>query len=174
MVPLLAGSVLLLTALHLTTTLAVSPPTRRVQGCPDPLVRESLPQLCGELPDLEESRCLVLVTSASLEPGYTFMVGGVEYSIAVRGANRKVVYIGTSDRSFETPEHLTVSHRFADAKEVSLGDLSREPGWGYFLELPSGWFAAFFTGDTATEWEPSDETPIRWFFRRKSCLDESG
>ena len=64
-----------------------------------------------------------------------------------------------------TKEGVHVGQSFSDVQRVEGMRVVAWPGWGYVVELPSGWNAAFFLGSSMTEREPVAEDAVAQLFR---------
>ncbi|MCP5538969.1 MAG: hypothetical protein H7A52_02360 [Akkermansiaceae bacterium] len=144
---------------------ACSPGSSR-QG--NQIVFQKLPELCEVFQFETEATVFEMVSSAGVFPACEISVNGVVYSIAL-GDERRVVSISTKDPGFETENGLSVNSTLEDISKFTKSELIREPGFGYILELPSGWVAGFFMGQTGTESPPGLGTKVGWFFKRVRC-----
>ena len=68
-----------------------------------------------------------------------------------------------------TREGVHVGQSFADVQRVKGMRGVAWPGWGYVVELPSGWNAAFFLGSSMTDREPVAEDAVAMLFRSGSA-----
>jgi hypothetical protein len=75
-------------------------------------------------------------------PVFTVMHYGIGYSVTLDGLNR-VASITVFDPRFRTPEGIGVGSTLAAALAVATRPEVRKSGWGFVVELPSGWRAAF-------------------------------
>lgn len=123
--------------------------SRPFVDCVTPLITVSaVPQLGETLANLEPTCTRTLVSPSQFWPSYDADVDGVRYTIGVDD-DRRVRFVSTSDRAFVAPESLKVGD------PAPAGTIHREPGWGDFVSLASGWNA--FTGNDGR---------IVFFFRR--------
>jgi hypothetical protein len=95
----------------------------------------------------------IMVSPSQLQEGWAWSFDGVDYSLGVddRGA---VQYVSTYSTKVMTKEGVHVGQSFSDVKRVEGMRLVAWPGWGYVVELPSGWNAAFSLGPSMTDREP--------------------
>ena len=91
---------------------------------------------------------------------------GIIFSIAF-DTERFVRYICTTDRNFITPEGIRIGSTVAEVKRMIDTEIIPEQGWGYHVQLKSGWRVAFGQGDSMTEGELKNETRVRWIFKRQ-------
>ncbi len=90
-----------------------------------------------------------MAESAQMWPAYKAVVNGVSFTVGLQD-NAVVRFIATSDASFAVPENLHVGEAAAAATAAAPNEsIKREAGWGYFIRLPSGWYA--FLDDSRTE-----------------------
>jgi hypothetical protein len=135
----------------------------------------SLPLICAaDLPELqlgapvpaEATRVenqLIMVSPAQMQPKWTWMFDGVEYTLGVDPPGF-VQFISTSSTKVETLEGVRPGQTFATLETIEGVDFRAWPGWGYVAELPSGWNAAFFLGESMTD-APQPYDPIQLLFR---------
>jgi hypothetical protein len=105
---------------------------------------ETVPKLGDHLSNLPESCVLTMAASAQMWPGYQSVAGrmvGTRFTLGVDG-DAVVRYVATSDRFFRSPEGLRVGDSAAAAAAAAPRELlMQERGWGWFIQLPSGWCA---------------------------------
>ena len=106
----------------------------------------------------------ILVSPAQFQEGWAWRFDGVDYSLGVddRGAVR---FLSTRSTKVMTKEGVHVGQSFSDVQRVEGMRVVAWPGWGYVVELPSGWNAAFFLGSSMTEREPVAEDAVAQLFR---------
>ena len=85
---------------------------------------------------------VILISSAQLAKAYKIKFEGLEFSIGSDNDD-KIVYVGTYDTNFSTPEHISVNSSLSELLAVSNDSLINEPGWAWYSRLPSGWLACF-------------------------------
>lgn len=109
-----------------------------------------------------------LVSSSHIESGFTIVENGIPFNIAIETGNdifvdinkpMKVIFKSTNSEKFRTPEKISIKNTFKDVKRY--GKLINDPGWAYYIQLPSGWCAAF-----EKYIEPIDNSPILFFFQK--------
>lgn len=109
----------------------------------------------------------VLVSSSQFSYGVAeVLLRGVHYTLGV-DRDQTVMYVSTEDQDFVSPEGVRIGQRYEDVRQVAASDLIRERGWAFYMALPSGWNAAFVQGNTMTEGELSDDTPVCFLFVRR-------
>ncbi len=136
-------------------------------GCaPSPKPESVLGKDIAEVPSAKDAQSLVMTSPGSLQKSYAWTSSGTPFQLAVDETG-KVVYLSTDAPSFATPENVRVGMSLKDALLLASHGLQKETGWGYYVTLPSGWCAALTRGETMTEQDLDQETPIKWLFRRK-------
>ncbi len=113
--------------------------------------------------DAESTGVMIMVSPAQFQHEWSWLFLDVEYSLGVDG-NGEVQYLSTSSRRVATSEGVRVGQAFANLQKVEGVEIGRWPGWGYVAELPSGWKAAFFIGQTMTDREPRPEDKVDLLF----------
>lgn len=109
---------------------------------------------------------LELTSSASLDPAYSVSVRGVRFVVAVSRSRGTVVYVGTTDPAFRTPENIRVGSGLADVLAAGGAAPLCERGWGFWTSLPSGWQVGFVSEPPPTDGPLSPNATVRWLFRR--------
>jgi hypothetical protein len=116
---------------------------------------------------------LILVCPAQFRQEWRWLFDDVEYSLGVDD-NGVVQYLSTSSEKVATAEGARVGQPFAELKKVEGVRLVAWRGWGYVVELPSGWKAAFFPGTSMTDGEPKPEDSVDLLFRGTSAGSGAG
>jgi len=137
---------------------------------------QRMPLLGDHLSNLPTTCVETMVSSGQTWPSYEANIDGIKFTVGVDKI-ASLRFISTSDPSFSPPEGLHVGDPAAAAqKAVPAGPMMEEPGWGSYIELPSGWYA--FIDDTRFDpsGKPVDmnlgtrplgkDATIRFFFRR--------
>lgn len=143
-------------------------------GCTATAVDRSVPQVgTVALPalmlgdsrpdDAVNTGAFEMVSPAQLQPRLVWRSGEVEYILGVDDEN-VVQYIATSSNRVRTDEGVSVGQAFAEVEKLSIS-VTSWPGWGYVVELPSGWNAAFFIGGTRTDFPPRPADKVAILFR---------
>ena len=117
-----------------------------------------------KLQDIHDS--LLLVSSGQMSPFKTVNIDNIFFQW-VRDSNGDTSFIGTWDKSFQTPEGYQVGTRLQQIKMTYRNKLEEVAGWGYFIELPSKWSLQFIVGKTATDHVPADTNKVTYVFKRR-------
>lgn len=128
----------------------------------------SLPALrLGELlpPNAEETKESVLVSPADILKKWRWIYDGEEYSLAI-DASRRVQYLATKSVNVRTPDGVHIGQSFSELEKIKDVEIIKWTGWGYVAELPSGWNAAIFIGQTMTDRYPEPDDKVQLLFRR--------
>jgi hypothetical protein len=112
-----------------------------------------------------ESNLQLMTSSGSFHDSYMVVVKDVVYDVAIN-QDSIIVFIGTSDTNFRTPEGIKVGTPLSKVLSLTQEKLFEERGWAYHVRLPSGWRAAFTVGHTMTDNTPSEDEPVKWLFKR--------
>jgi hypothetical protein len=112
------------------------------------------------------SNAMIMAESAQFWPEFKLTCGGVPFDLGVDEGG-VIRYVSTTDTRFATPEGVHVGSDYRSAMAAAGGQAAvREPGWAYYVDLPSGWRAAFVTGPSMTDGAVTAESPVRWLFQR--------
>jgi hypothetical protein len=109
----------------------------------------------------------IMISPAQFQQEWVWRFDGVDYMIGVddRGT---VQYLATRSTKVVTHEGVHVGQSFSDVGRIESMHVVAWPGWGYVIELPSGWSAAFFVGSSMTDREPVAEDAVAMLFRGRS------
>lgn len=107
---------------------------------------------------------LLIVSPAQTWPESRWWNGGIEYSLAADGQGR-VQYISTSSLEAQTPDGARIGQMLSELLRIRDSQLSLWPGWGYVVELPSGWKAALMLGGHFMDREPIATDRIDLLFK---------
>ena len=131
-----------------------------------PVILEAIPRIGARFEPGVESSHHELTAAGSLDRAYVVAVNGVQFTIAV-SSKRDVVYVATTDTSFQTPENIRVGSSLASVRAAGAGEPLPESGWGFYTALPSGWQAAFTNGQSLSESPLPENARVRWLFQRQ-------
>jgi hypothetical protein len=108
---------------------------------------------------------LLLISSGQISPYKNIKIDNAIFQI-VKSSDGDTVYLGTSDISFITPEGYKVGMELKAIKQKFSAKIFEEPGWGYYIQLPSKWKLRFIEGDTTTDHPPTDTSKVESIFKR--------
>jgi hypothetical protein len=108
----------------------------------------------------------VMTSSGSLKPSTAVILNGITFKI-VQDQQGDTIYRGTRDSAFETPEGYSIGDSIGMVQNSYRELMYKEPGFGYFIPLPSGWTLGFCQGATCTSFEPKTKDSARWIFKRE-------
>lgn len=121
-----------------------------------PLTLDTLPKVSfGEM---------TLVSSGQMSPCKTIIIDGHNFDLVTR--DKDTIYLTTNDKKFQTPEGYKVGTKFSELPKDIQGELTKEPGWGYYYKLPSGWTLGFCEGNSCTDNFPQNSSEVKWIFKR--------
>ncbi len=130
-----------------------------LHACIGSLSAQSLPALGDHMAAPPHTGGRSVYTYFGIEQFKELSVDGIVYWLTASKQN-KVHYISTRDKNFKAG-HLQVGQPLAALKQQQA-DFSVEHrlGWGYYIKLENGWYAAF-------DWKnpPNDAAKINYFFR---------
>ncbi|TWU17799.1 hypothetical protein Pla52o_50140 [Novipirellula galeiformis] len=104
-----------------------------------------------------------LLDSTTLLHTYAAPDGRFRAAADANGLVRMVIPVADD---FRSPEGISQSSTFAAVKEVTDSALRKVPGYGYLLDMPSGWTAVFCVGNGMTDSEPNDNTWVTFICQR--------
>ena len=105
----------------------------------------------------EQVDTLIFIPNGAFVNSHTVMENGIEYTVGVQDG--RIVYVDTVDKNF-TIRGLRINDRLPRSYEGK--EWGYRPGWGYFKEIDSGWYALFDFRK-----KPTEESRIEAFFK---CL----
>lgn len=109
---------------------------------------------------------MILVSSGQTSPATIVNIDGCEFDL-VKNNNNDTIYLATNDKKFQTPEGYNVGTKLSDLPKDTQHYLTKEPGWGYYYILPSGWTLGFCEGNSCTDNFPKVDSKVKWIFKRK-------
>jgi hypothetical protein len=107
----------------------------------------------------------ILVSSGQMSPYTTVKIDGCDFDLVTR--DNDTIYLTTNDKKFKTPEGYKVGTKFSELPKDIQGDLAKEPGWGYYYKLSSGWTLGFCEGNSCTDRYPENSSKVKWIFKRR-------
>ncbi len=109
---------------------------------------------------------LILVSAGQMRSSKEIKLLGCDFDVVILGEN-DTVYLTTNDKKFVTPEKISVGMKFSEIPENLREKINKENGWGYFIELDSKWCIGFCEGTSCTDKSISENSEIKWIFKRK-------
>jgi hypothetical protein len=116
------------------------------------------------LPDVSLGK-MTLVSSGQMLPYEIIRIAGCNFNLVTRG--KDTIYLSTNDKRFQTPEGCKVGTKYSELPNDIQSELSREPGWGYYYKLPTGWSLGFCEGSSCTDNYPQKNSIVKWIFKRQ-------
>jgi len=109
---------------------------------------------------------LTMTNSGSLEPSKDVTINGVDFSI-VQNKEGDTTFWTTRDLKFKTPEGYRVGNQLKNISELEKDGIYKETGFGYLIELNSGWQLGLCEGKSCTDSIPTENSTIKWIQKRK-------
>jgi hypothetical protein len=116
------------------------------------------------LPNISLSK-MTLVSSGQMSPYTIIKINGCSFDLVT--SDNDTIYLATNDKKFQTPEGYKVGTKFSELPKDIQGELTKEPGWGYYYKLPSGWTLGFCEGNSCTDNFPKNSSKVKWVFKRQ-------
>ncbi len=108
---------------------------------------------------------MILVSSGQISPSTTIKIDGCDFDLVT--SDNDTTYLATNDKKFQTPEGYKVGTKLSELpKDIQL-DLTKEPGWGYYYKLTSGWTLGFCEGNSCTDNYLKTNSKVKWIFKRQ-------
>ena len=107
---------------------------------------------------------MILVSSGQMSPYTTIKIGSCYFDLVM--SDNDTTYLATRDKRFRTPEGYKVGSAFSELPNDIQGELTKEPGWGYYCKLASGWTLGFCEGSSCTDSLPEYSSKVKWIFKR--------
>lgn len=108
---------------------------------------------------------MTLVSSGQFSPSVTIKIDNCDFDLVT--TNNDTTYLSTKDKKFLTPEGYYVGTKFLELPKSIQRNLTKEPGWGYYYELSSGWTLGFCEGNSCTDHYPRNLSQVKWIFKRR-------
>ena len=106
----------------------------------------------------------ILVSPGQFLPEHKWIDDGIEYSVCINNLGN-IQYIATSSLQVRSPEGIRVGQPLKEVLNIQNLQMRKWLGWGYVVDLPSGWKAALFLDGHFNEREPSDKDIIDMLFK---------
>ena len=113
------------------------------------------------------SNGFIFIPNGSFINAFPVVMNNIEYKVGV--LNNTIIYIYTDDKNFtinnlkindKLPESYIINREFVSIPAYNNREIGYIPGWGYYIEIESGWYAGF---DSKTK--PNEESRIECFFK---------
>jgi hypothetical protein len=72
------------------------------------------------------------------------------------------VKIWTNDQNFITSEGFKLGTTWKELPVILQENVNKLSGWGYYVNLDSGWMLGFCEGTTCTDNPPVDTSKVKW------------
>ena len=108
---------------------------------------------------------MTLISSGQMSPYTTIKIEGCDFHLVTKGND--TIYLSTNDKRFQTPEGYKVGSRFSELPNDIQKELTKEPGWGYYYKLLSGWTLGFCEGNSCTDSYPKNNSKVKWILKRR-------
>lgn len=105
-----------------------------------------------------------LVSAGQFKPSTPVQFDGRNFDLVLE--KNDSIYFATSDSLFLTHEKYNVGMTWAEIPQTVRKNLQKEIGWGYYIELLSGWSLGFCEGTSCTDSEPTASSTVKWIFKR--------
>ena len=125
-------------------------------------IRETTSELKA-LPNALLSK-MTLISSGQLTPYTNIKINDCNFDFVTSDSD--TIYLATKDKRFQTPEGYKVGSRLLELPKAIQSELIKEPGWGYYYKLPSGWTLGFCEGSSCTDNYPQKSSKVKWIFKR--------
>jgi hypothetical protein len=119
----------------------------------------------------KNDKLMEIVGPATKKPKFVLNVEGVDFSVCVNHEN-EISYIRTDDINFVTPDGVRIGTTYSDLFRVTNGKIKKRIGWAYYVDLKSGWKAAFVNEETNAGRKLLENSQVSFLFK-KSQLSES-
>lgn len=108
---------------------------------------------------------MIMISSGQLSKGMETIHKNCKFNI-VLNTEKDTVYLETSDSCFITPEGYKIGMDWSEISKENQSKLETMTGWGHYIKLNSDWNVAFCEGTTCTDKKPSQNSKIKWIFKR--------
>lgn len=108
---------------------------------------------------------MTLVSSGQMSPYTKVKIDGSDFDLVTK--DKDTTYLATKDKRFQTPEGYKVGTKLSELPNNIKDGLTKEPGWGFYYKLPSGWTLGFCEGNSCTDKYPENSSMVKWIFKRQ-------
>ena len=106
----------------------------------------------------------LLISSGQSSAFTTIQINGCDFDLVYDKGD--TIYLATTDKDFQTPEGYRIGTKLFDLPKNVQVKLTKEPGWGYYFKLVSGWILGFCEGESCTDHYPAANSQVKWIFKR--------
>lgn len=107
----------------------------------------------------------ILISPSQAKPYRIIRINNCQFDLVVDNAD--TIYLATSDTNFITPEGFKVGMKVSQITKDLREKMTKEGGWGYYINLGSKWNLGFCEGSSCTDNYPGDTSRIKWIFKRQ-------
>jgi hypothetical protein len=115
----------------------------------------------------ENPQGVIMTISSSIEPCENTILNGREFQV-VTNNNGDTTYWQTTDTNFISPEGFNVGLKWNKLPNKLRAGAKKMTGWGFYINLESGWQLGFCEGETSTDSELTNESKVKWIFKRQN------
>ncbi len=126
------------------------------------LTLPSVPELGTTLRTLPDLLSWQLVSRTSVLPCFDVTVELIDYTVAIDGKKKRVVWVSTQATQFVSPENFSIRTKVGDLMAKFPNAVVTEEGFGSFVPLPSGWSAL-----VQREGKIDPNARVQLFFKRE-------
>lgn len=109
---------------------------------------------------------VVMVSSGEMHPSSRYTWNEAQFNVVVN-EKQDTIYLQTMDPTFHTAEGYHVNTLYRDLSQEDQKKLQKMAGWGYYIELKSGWQLGFCEGESCTDSRPNGSSTVKWIFKRQ-------
>lgn len=109
---------------------------------------------------------LIMTSSGSFEPSKEIILDNINYTV-VQNNEGKITFWSTRDDKFKTKEGYSVGKKLKEISQTEKERIYKVPGFGYLIELNSGWQLGFCEGKSCTDEIPNENLIVKWIQKRE-------
>ena len=125
--------------------------------------KEDVQNKSAEQSDSDFSETMILMSSSEILPAKEVIENGIKFYVYYN--NNNCIIKLTTDANFVTPEGYKVGDEYRVILEKDIIAMEKKPGFGYLINLKSGWQLVFCEGNTCTDNFPQKHSKIKWIMK---------
>lgn len=109
----------------------------------------------------------ILISPNQFKKGYFILSNGVRYSV-IENENKVINFISTNDTTFYI-NNINIGMKYNQINKKDILDEKYVSGWGYIINLKSGWNALFADDTVFRNHSIHEHAPISAFYIDSNC-----
>ncbi len=119
----------------------------------------------------KRDKLMEIVGLSTKKPRFRLILGDMDFSVCVNHEN-KISYIRTDEIDFVTPDGVRIGSLYSNLASVTNGKVKKRIGWAYYIDLKSGWKAAFVNEKTNAGRKLPGNSRVDFLFKKSQISEK--